>query len=191
MVFIILFLTVGLYGIIHYDGDYGNVNISGYAFIADNKTQTMYLAIETAELREIGHTETPEYVSKMIISTERASRTDASQVINMLLFLSISGLVVVLMIDLSVTSIRVFPYYAVKFSVFQTIIKVIEMVAGITIAILLPFYINCVIGMEANLSVGYSLYVLVVLSVMQTAVWLILNAITKKKIKEEILIGKE
>ncbi|MBO4570291.1 MAG: hypothetical protein J5689_03690 [Clostridia bacterium] len=166
LVFILLALTIGLIGIIHYDGALGRGEISAYTFANDNSKQSQYVDYESAKMLEAGQTDSGDYVCKVLVSNERNFRTDASAICSLLSVISIAIFVSLLLIDLVITTIKFFGYYQNRFNLAQLIIKASEALFVVFVCLSVGLYLSSINYSGTNFSLGFSFYVLIVLGIL-------------------------
>ena len=188
LIFVLLALTIGLIGIIHYDGALGKGEISAYTFAGDNSKQSQYVDYESAKMLEAGQTDSGEYVCKVLISNERNFRTEASAICSLLGVISIAILVSLLLIDLVITTIKFFGYYQNKFNFAQLIIKISEAFFVAFVCVSIGLYLANINYSGTSFSLGFSIYVLIGLAVLSLT-QAILSYVLKPK--REAKLGKQ
>ena len=181
VVFLVLFLTVGMLFTFHYSGPIGNAYVNNYSFAADNAKRTDYLDYESALLLEQGKTETSDYAGKLLISNERINRTGTSQTWAVLLTFLMGGLVALIFIDLALSLIKMSQFYYLRFNLFQLVIKICEATISLLILIGSKIYLAAIGEAAAHFSVGFGVYLLVGLAIAQIILWAVVYFIYKKQ----------
>ena len=179
IIMLALIMTLGVMFMFKYTGSTTG-NISLYNYIQDSGKSTFVLDDETAKLEFSEKND--EYASHLLISNERINRTEDSQ--NYSLIILISGMVLIggFLFSLACEILSMFEYYKRKVKVLAMISRVLILALSVVLVISMPLYINSLAsGLEEYFKLGFSVYLLPILSLLNVVLFFIFNGQLNKK----------
>ena len=179
IVMLALIMTLGVMFMFKYTGEQGG-NISLYNFIEDSSKTTTRLDNETAKLSYSEKAD--EYASHLLISNERINRTEESKNYSVIILVSSMILLGVFLFAIACEILSLFSYYKRKVIVLTMIMRVLILAISVILAVAAPLYLKSLAsGLENYFKLGFSVYLLPILALINTVLFFVFNASTSKK----------
>lgn len=152
----ILILTLSLLTLISYSGFDKTVYISAYNFSQDNSTATNVIDRESAKLLSEGNFENGEYVSLILVSSERSHRTSQTETFSILATCFILCLIILMFLSMIFDGISFADFYQAMLSWVNLVLKCLIFAFSLIITISISIYLsNLPQGLQEYYHIGF------------------------------------
>lgn len=185
LVISILMLTLSFFTLISYSGYDKTIYISGYNFYKDNSTSTTVIDRESAKLLSEDDVENGDYVSLILVSSERSHRTDKTETFSVIATCFIVCFIILMIFNIFLDGVSFINYYRLKFSWLNLALKCLIFTFCVVITISIGIYLaNLPQGLQDYYHIGFGAILLPIFALLNIVIWLIFK-IRKGKLRNE------